>query len=124
MVAGWGSIIVEYTEGDMSLYLQNLRRLDALHPAIVLPSHGPPTLGEVGLISRFIDHRLGRESQIIGALSLNPLHPSELRDIIYATVPPILRRAAEASLIAHLLKLEKDGKVIFGVDGRIVIGEG
>ena len=41
MVAGIGTILIDETDGDLSLYLNSLERLKSLGLSVLLPSHGP-----------------------------------------------------------------------------------
>ena len=115
MIAGIGTILIEPTEGDMALYLDSLARLAALAPAAVLPAHGPDILGpEVvqAKIAEYITHRSWREERVVAALAeLGEALPRDLVPLAYRDVAPAIYPLAERSLIAHLIKLGKDGRV-------------
>ena len=56
-------------------------------------------------------HRLRRERKVFDALAASPASPlSELVKYAYDDVPPEVHPLAERSLLAHLLKLEDEGR--------------
>lgn len=112
MVAGVGSILIEPTEGDMTLYLQSLERMNQLSSRALLPAHGSTITRPRAKIEQYIRHRLWRERQVLDAVrDKRSATSSELVPLAYADVPPMIHPLAERSLIAHLLKLERDGWV-------------
>ena len=58
-----------------------------------------------------LTHRTMREQAIQRKLSQGPAGTFVLMDTLYSQVHPRLRRAAERNVLAHLLKLESEGKV-------------
>ncbi|MEM9188369.1 MAG: MBL fold metallo-hydrolase [Myxococcota bacterium] len=120
MVASVGTILVEPVDGDMTLYLESLRRLIALSPSRILPAHGDPIDETEALLQHYIDHRLWREEKIRKVVIANP--GAALDAIVrgaYDDVPPAVLPLARASTEAHLIKLERDGRVTRqrGADG-------
>lgn len=113
MIAGVGSILVEPTEGDMTLYIESLRRMRELAPNALLPAHGQTLTNPLAKIDEYIEHRLWREQRVVEALQeLGPAPSRTLVPQAYAEVPPMIWPLAERSLIAHLHKLERDGRAI------------
>jgi endoribonuclease LACTB2 len=111
MVASIGTIIVEPDDGgDMGVYLDQLRRLRALAPAQLLPAHGPPVLEADDKLRFYIEHRLEREARVVAALAAEPRTVEQLVPPAYPDVQPFLYPLAARSLLAHLYKLEKDGR--------------
>lgn len=111
MVAGWGTIVVSPPEGDMLHYLRELQRLSDLQPSVLLPSHGPPMGGAHLKLAEYIQHRLLRESQILMLLESAPLDAPGLVERIYLGLPDHLIPLAIGSVLAHLSKLEREGRV-------------
>lgn len=109
MVAGVGTILVEPTEGDMAEYLRSLARMKSLAPAALLPAHGSVIPDAADKLDEYVAHRLWREARVVEALRLGPAGSGELVRLAYADVPPMIHPLAEQSLIAHLIKLERDG---------------
>jgi glyoxylase-like metal-dependent hydrolase (beta-lactamase superfamily II) len=109
-VMSWSSSVVSPPGGDMGAYFASLRRLLARDDRLYLPGHGPPLPDPRGLVAEMLAHRTAREEAIAGALGAEPVATHELVDALYSQVHPTLRRAAERNVIAHLLKLEGEGR--------------
>lgn len=111
MVAGVGTILVDPAEGDMADYLESLARMRALGARRLLPAHGPVIADPVRLIDSYVAHRLWREHRVRAALeaAAGPATAAALVPAAYADVAPALYPLAERSLVAHLVKLERDG---------------
>ncbi|MGN6104164.1 MAG: MBL fold metallo-hydrolase [Kofleriaceae bacterium] len=120
MVAGIGTILVDPDEGDMALYLDSLERLLARPPAMLLPAHGPAIADGPGKLREYLAHRRMREARVVAALASGtsgspsdgaPLELGALVPRVYGDTPPALWPLAERSLLAHLRKLEHEGRV-------------
>ena len=111
VVVGEGTSMIAPSEGDMSAYLDTLRRLAALDADIIYPGHGPPVDDPAAKLEEYIEHRLERESQVVEALAAGASTPSAIRARVYTGLDPRLHRAAEGSVTAHLEKLVREGRV-------------
>ncbi len=113
MVAGIGSIVVDPDEGDMIEYLASLARLAALAPRALLPAHGPTITAPAAKLAEYVKHRLWREERVATALAARG-HATALDLVpsVYEDVPVALHPLAARSLLAHLQKLVKDGRVV------------
>jgi hypothetical protein len=78
---------------------------------VFLPGHGPPLPEPRNLVREMLTHRMMREQAIQRKLAQGPASTYVLMDTLYSQVHPRLRRAAERNVLAHLLKLEVEGKV-------------
>lgn len=107
---GAGSVIIDPPDGDMAQYLASLERVAALQPATLFPAHGSPQGAAVHRIRQLLAHRLEREARVVAALAPEPLAVAELLPSAYADVNPELWPYAERSMLAHLAKLEQDGR--------------
>lgn len=96
----------------MAVYLETLHRLKALRPRVLLPGHGPPILNAVKAIEKLIQHRLERERAVLAVLDEIPRSVRELVTRVYTDVPEERWGLAEHSLLAHLLKLEAEGRAV------------
>lgn len=107
---GHGSVIIDPPDGDMNEYLESLERL--LHEPIetLFPGHGSPQGGALRRIRAMIAHRLERETKVLAALDGTPRPLGELVARAYADTPRELWSYAERSLLAHLLKLEREDR--------------
>jgi glyoxylase-like metal-dependent hydrolase (beta-lactamase superfamily II) len=111
-VMGWNSSIVNPPNGDMSAYFASLQRLLARDDRIYLPGHGPLLENPHPFVQDLLAHRIRRERSIAEALTATPTTPSALTDALYSQTHPWLRMAAERNVIAHLLKLEREGLAV------------
>jgi glyoxylase-like metal-dependent hydrolase (beta-lactamase superfamily II) len=111
-VLGRGTSVIDPPEGDLAAYLRSLERLRALEPTTIYPGHGPVIFTPRGRLDFYLRHRLDREGQIVEALGSGSRTASELARAIYADeVAEDLLPAAARSVLAHLLKLEREGRV-------------
>ncbi len=121
MVASIGTILVEPTDGDMTLYLDSLARMRGLRPTRLLPAHGAPIEDADARLAQYIAHRLMREAKVLAALRQQraPSGPRELVPIAYDDAPQAVWPLAELSIAAHLEKLVADGSAAL-VEGGFV----
>jgi hypothetical protein len=108
--------------------MHSLRQLQSQGAKVLYPGHGPhiETPEAVATkITEYIDHRLQRDAQIIQSLERNQQGSTaaELVESIYPDLPERAVLAAEQSILAHLSKLEEDGRVtstpVLNQDGRL-----
>jgi hypothetical protein len=62
------------------------------------------------LLGQYIEHRRQREEQVLGAMRLGPQREDEIVSRIYPTLSAPLVPMARQSVLAHLLKLEREGR--------------
>ena len=112
LVAGVGTVIIDPPEGDMSDYLTSLDRLLGEKPGTIYPAHGPVLPAGAAKLEEYRTHRLAREKLVLESLraARQPATPAELVPQAYPDVKPELYGLAERSLLAHLLKLKKEGR--------------
>ena len=111
LVQGTTVMIPASHRGSLVEYLQSLDRLLALNPARALPAHGPVIDDPPALIRHYIEHRAQRESQVQAALRAGADTVDDLLSRIYPGLQPALEPMARESLLAHLIKLEHEGRV-------------
>ena len=112
-VMSWSSSVVSPPGGDMAAYFTSLQRLLARpSDTLYLPGHGRPPMPEPNpYVRALLDHRIGREQAIARALLDGPRSTAGLVDALYSKIDPILKMAAERNVVAHLMKLEREGRV-------------
>jgi glyoxylase-like metal-dependent hydrolase (beta-lactamase superfamily II) len=104
--------VVHPGEGDMTDYLESLRRVQALQPLTILPGHGERVDDAGALIDEYIAHRLEREAQVLAAVKGRPAFtPMDLVPAIYAAYPVDVYPLAAWTVQAHLDKLVRDGRI-------------
>jgi recombination protein RecT len=110
-VLNGSTTVVDPPDGNMRDYLGSLRRLAREPVDYILPAHGHVLGPANAAIEHLIRHRLAREAKVAAALeragdgTLEDLVPSA-----YDDVRPGLYPVAMRSLLAHLEKLEADGR--------------
>ena len=114
-ILGRGTSVVAWPEGDLTAYLESLRRVLDLGPDVLFPGHGPELAEDPeAVVSYYLDHRAWREYQVLAAIEQEPdlaTRPADLVAQIYTDVDPALWPAAELSTRACLVKLAADGLV-------------
>lgn len=111
-VLGRGTSVVAHPDGDLSAYLESLRRVLEMGPDVLFPGHGPElTEDPTAVLRYYLEHRAFRERQILAGLASGDRTPRQLVERIYADVDPRLWDAAEASTRAGLEKLAAEGRV-------------
>ena len=105
------TVVIDPPDGNMKHYLESLERLKYLDLAALAPGHGPVIDEPMEIVDWLINHRLKRESRVVAAMKAHPNHTLwELTPYVYEDVDEKLYRLASRSLLAHLLKLEIEGR--------------
>ena len=117
--------LVDPVEGDMRRYLESLARLQALWPNWTLPGHGPTLRSGDAEIGRLWTHRRWREdeSRRSSLGSENRLSLAALTTRVYGPLTMAGYGLALRSVHAHLIQLERDGKVHRATHSRWVAVE-
>ena len=116
-VMSWNSSVVSPPGGDMKDYFASLRRVLDRSDDVFLPGHGPPLPDPRRLTRALLLHRMERERSIVGRLQKEPMTVVGLREALYSQTHPRLQRAAERNVLAHLLKLQAEGRA--ELDGEV-----
>ena len=113
LVMGWSTSVVSPPDGDMDAYMASLERVAARGAAVLYPAHGPPILEPAPFLAALREHRLERERRLVAALATagGPRSAVELTPGLYADVDARLHPAAARSLLAHLIRLQRAGRV-------------
>jgi glyoxylase-like metal-dependent hydrolase (beta-lactamase superfamily II) len=107
------TVVIDPPDGNMSHYLRSLKGLRALRAQCLMPGHGEPLEEPLAAIDALIDHRARREAKVLDALELGQAQTiPALLSSVYDDVATRLHRVAARSLLAHLLKLEEDRRVV------------
>ena len=105
------TVVINPPDGDMKAYLEALYDLLAESIRYIAPAHGFLMGHPEAVIDFLITHRLAREHKV--AKALKHLGPAPLKDLTthaYDDVPTAIHGLAARSALAHLLKLEIDGR--------------
>jgi glyoxylase-like metal-dependent hydrolase (beta-lactamase superfamily II) len=110
-VMGWSTSIVSPPDGDMGAYLASLEKLLGREDRRYLPAHGAPVEEPRKLVRGMILHRRQREAQVLAALEPGRARVADMVIAMYRAVDPRLHPAAARSVLAHLIDLERRGRV-------------
>lgn len=109
-VMGWSTTVIVPPDGDMDAYLASLDRVLDGGFKMLWPTHGPPVANPTRFVRSAKAHRLQREERVAGQLGQGPSTVPELVAALYVGLDPRLTGAAERTVLAHLLRLEKYGR--------------
>jgi glyoxylase-like metal-dependent hydrolase (beta-lactamase superfamily II) len=113
MLRAGGTIVIPASKGgSVREYLDSLRRIRSLSPRRLLPGHGPSIDDPSAAIASYLAHRAEREEQIIAALRGGFRSADEIARDVYGELPAALAPAAVDSVLAHLLKLQEEGRAM------------
>jgi glyoxylase-like metal-dependent hydrolase (beta-lactamase superfamily II) len=111
-VMSWSTSIVSPPGGDMRDYFNSLNLLLNRDDEIYLSGHGPLLREPQKLVRALLAHRMLREQAIARKLTEGPIDTYTIMDTLYSQLNPRLRKAAERNVLAHLLKMEAEGKAL------------
>lgn len=95
--------------GDMGQYLASLERIGGLGASLFAPGHGPVVRDPAAKVRELIDHRLGRDRQILDLIDRGYTSDRQIRRGLYPEIQRGLRRAARNQVRAHLARLGDRG---------------
>ena len=110
-VMGWSTTVVVPPDGDMGAYMASLEKLRLRGDRVYYPAHGPQVDKPTRLVRHMIGHRMQRERQILKRLEAGDEDVETLVLNCYPGLDPRLRPAAGGSVTAHLVELERQGRV-------------
>jgi glyoxylase-like metal-dependent hydrolase (beta-lactamase superfamily II) len=110
-VMGWSTTVVAPPDGDMADYMASLDKLLARDDAVYYPAHGPAVDDPRPHLLRLVEHRRGRERQILAHLEAGEGRIPAMVADMYSDIDPRLHPAAGRSVLAHLIDLEARGLV-------------
>jgi glyoxylase-like metal-dependent hydrolase (beta-lactamase superfamily II) len=102
VVAGSSVMIPGGHGGNVREYLASLERLLQLPVRRIFPGHGPVIDRPHDVLAQALAHRRERDRQVADLVAAGLSDPAALVDRIYPAIPSGLRRAAEATIRAHL----------------------
>ena len=111
-IMGWATTVIVPPDGNMTSYIESLRKILVFKYKIFYPTHGGPITRPRQYVKALIAHRLMRQTQIINELSKNTLSIKQMVSKFYKTTDKRLWPAAEKSILANLLSLREKGLVI------------
>lgn len=97
-------------DGDLAAYIASLERILALDAVRMYPAHGAIVDDPASLLRRTIAHRLEREEQILDVLRSRDGPVEFIVSRVYGGLQEALVARADATVRAHLEKLEREGR--------------
>lgn len=110
-VMGWSTTVVAPPDGDMGDYLKGLKKLLARDDSVYFPTHGGPILDPKPFVRAYLEHRMERDEQILTALENRVNTIPAMVDRIYTGLDARLKPAASLTVLAHLIRLVREGTV-------------
>ena len=111
-VMGWSTTVVTPPDGDMAQYMASVQKLIARDDKILYPTHGAPITDPKPFLEAYLEHRLEREAQILACIRDGVTTIPAMVARIYVDVDKRLHPAASRSVLAHLIQLEQEGRVV------------
>jgi glyoxylase-like metal-dependent hydrolase (beta-lactamase superfamily II) len=110
-VMGWSTTVISPPDGDMADYLASLAKLMLRDDRVYYPAHGEAIATPRRFVRSLIGHRKQREGQILRLLARGVADLPTMVDQMYVGLDPRLVPAAQGSVLAHLVDLERRGRV-------------
>lgn len=111
-IMGWSTTVITPPDGDMTDYLASLDAVRARKFDVLWPTHGAPIREVDSFIAAYIAHRHERVDQILTALKAGPAKIRDLVPRLYADVDARLHPAAARSMLAAIIHLEREGRIV------------
>ena len=110
-VMNGSTVVIVPPGGNMKDYIESLQRLLNYDVKAIAPGHGEVIQGCRDEVEKLVRHRLMREAKVVANLERGGPVPIETLVVsVYDDVPEAMHRWAQLSLLAHLLKLEIEGR--------------
>jgi glyoxylase-like metal-dependent hydrolase (beta-lactamase superfamily II) len=107
------TVVINPPDGDMRIYLDSLRRLQGEDIAWFAPGHGFLMDKPQEVLERLLIHRLARENKVLNAVrKAGSATLDELVPAVYDDVPARAHPVASRSLLAHMIKLKAERKLV------------
>ncbi len=110
-IMGWSTTVVAPPDGDMAAYMASLDAVMVRGFSTIWPTHGAPITEPRPFLDAYRAHRLAREAQIVARLAAGDRTITDMVPALYAAVDARLWPAASLSVWAHLIALERAGRV-------------
>jgi len=111
LISALSTMVIDPPEGSVDEYLDSLEKVRAMAPRLLLPAHGPAILQADAKLAEAHEHRLWRERKILEAWRRGLRDSEELLRATYDDVPEIALPLAARQLLAHLERLERQGRI-------------
>ncbi len=111
-IMGWSTTVISPPDGNMRQYFASLDKIRARGFSTLWPTHGPPVTDVTPFIDAYAAHRRGREAAIVERIRAGDTLIPDMVKVIYKDVDKRLHAPAAHSVLAHVIQLVEDGRVI------------
>ena len=111
-VMGWSTSVVSPPDGDMTDYMASLDKLLGRGDRVYYPGHGNEIDRPRRLVRGMLGHRRQREGQILRLAARAPHTVPDMVAHMYVGLDRRLVGAAQRSVLAHLIDLERRGMMM------------
>lgn len=118
-IMGWSTTVISPPDGNMRQYFASLDKIRARGFSTLWPTHGPPVTDVAPFIDAYAMHRRAREAAIVARMKAGDTLIPEIVKVIYKDVDKRLHAPAAHSVLAHVIQLVEEGRVI--ADGPLTI---
>ncbi|MEX0592762.1 MAG: MBL fold metallo-hydrolase [Nitriliruptoraceae bacterium] len=109
-ILGRGTSVISRNGGNLTDYLESLRKVHRLGPDALFPGHGPELVEDpTAVVDYYLAHRHHRLDQILSVLADGPLTVEDIVKRLYPELGPDMAAAAAHSVIAAVRHLESEG---------------
>jgi glyoxylase-like metal-dependent hydrolase (beta-lactamase superfamily II) len=110
-VLGGVSPVIAHPDGEMGAYMHSLEKLGTYDFEFIAPGHGDVMPRGKRMVEMLHAHRRAREDKVLrclaGGAAIDVLTP-----LVYDDVPADRHEWAKLTLMAHLIKLEREGRAV------------
>jgi glyoxylase-like metal-dependent hydrolase (beta-lactamase superfamily II) len=114
VILGEGTVVIAPPGGAMRPYQATLQRLatEFAQARTIYGGHGPVVSDAQAKIIEYIEHRAMRERELLEQLATGPKTIPDLVLAIYGDARSVLWPAMARQMLAHLIALESEGRVV------------
>ncbi len=107
------TVVIVPPSGDMKAYIESLQLLLRYDLRLIAPGHGEVMEDSRAVVEWLVNHRLQREAKVIkGLRTTGRCSLKHLVEVVYDDVDPGLHEMAALSLLAHLIKLQRENRAV------------
>ncbi|HOZ27475.1 MAG TPA: MBL fold metallo-hydrolase [Hyphomonadaceae bacterium] len=118
-IMGWSTTVISPPDGNMRQYFASLDKIRARGFSTLWPTHGPPVTDVAPFIDAYATHRRAREAAILERIRAGDTLIPDMVKVIYKDVDKRLHAPAAHSVLAHVIQLVEEGRVI--ADGPLTL---
>jgi glyoxylase-like metal-dependent hydrolase (beta-lactamase superfamily II) len=111
-VMGWSTSVITPPDGDMAAYMRSLEKLLRRGETLYRPTHGGAIRDPHAHVRAFIAHRNERSAAILARLAAGDERIEDIVRAVYVGLDQRLTAAAGRSVLAHLVALVEEGRVL------------